>query len=308
MGPEFEEGMISRGIYLIDTEMVGFKRWTACYFVAGREKALIETGPASSARVILRKLERLGFSPRDVSYIIVTHIHLDHAGGAGALVRLMPKAKVLVHEVGAKHLEDPERLVAGSQKVLGEIVKEFGETLPVEGRVIQPLKDGDVVDLGESKRLRIVWAPGHAPHHLCLFNEGSGELFAGDAVGLHLPGVVDVLPAATPPNFDLETSVETIRKLEALNPSALLFTHYGGVRDVKQTLQLSIRKLRLWGDIIYGALRENSEISYVAEKLREQLKDELGPLRTFFGEKIFESYTIMAVHGYLNYFKKTGKF
>ena len=190
---------LPEGVTGIDTFMGGASEITAGFLLAGDRPALIETGPAKVAGAVAAGVADAGLDPADLAWIVVTHIHLDHAGGVGDLVRTFPNATVVVHPAGARHLVDPERLLASSARVYGPLMDTvYGGLTPVEAARIRAAEDGEVLDLG-GRRLELLHAPGHAKHHLAVFEPDLGALFAGDGVGVLLPSTGVLRPATPPP-------------------------------------------------------------------------------------------------------------
>ncbi|MDO8786081.1 MAG: MBL fold metallo-hydrolase, partial [Syntrophales bacterium] len=258
--------------------MFGIPGFTSAYLIAGEELAIVETGPAKSAPLIMEGIREAGFDPRDISYLIVTHVHLDHGGGAGTLVKEMPKARVVVHEKGARHMIDPSRLVKSSRMVFGSLIDEwYGEVLPVEeGRVI-PVKEGDIIDLGKGQRLRIIVSPGHASHHICIYSENEGVLFTGDAVGIYLSGSQALIPTTPPPEFDHDINVETIRCFFDLDLRLLCFSHFGCTEKVKQTLSMGIERLMKWNDTVSEMLETKASLPEITERFTQDVGKLLNP-------------------------------
>lgn len=205
--------------------MLGRAGITAAFVVRGRATALIETGPRSSLEAVLAGLEEAGVESLD--HMIVTHIHLDHAGAAGALARRFPDALVWVHARGAPHLADPSRLWSSAARIYGGAMETmWGGVDPIDGSRIKVLEDGARVDLG-GRSLRALETPGHASHHHALLDEDSGVLFAGDALGVRLPDVGVVRAATPPPEFDLTAALASVERIAAARPAAVWLTHYG---------------------------------------------------------------------------------
>src|SRR6266571_2900754 len=183
--------------------MTGRAVVTSAYLVAASEPVLIETGPTTSVDAVTLGLRSLGVGERDLAHIVVTHIHLDHAGGVGTLAARFPKATVWVHERGAPHLQDPSKLLASAGRVYGEqrLRGLFGPMDPVPADRLRSVADGDTIPLGD-RTLEVLYTPGHASHHISLVESGSGALWTGDALGIHLPDVGVLRPAtstSTPP-------------------------------------------------------------------------------------------------------------
>ena len=174
-------------------------------------------GTARSAETVREALGQLGIGPDDLATIVVTHIHLDHAGGVGDLARMFPRAEVVVHEAGARHLADPERLLASARRVFGSVLDDvFGVLAPTDAHRIRSLGATGVIDLGGGRTLEAFHAPGHASHHLGLVDSATGDLYVGDAAGIYVPETADVRPSTPPPDFDLELACASIERFRAV--------------------------------------------------------------------------------------------
>jgi glyoxylase-like metal-dependent hydrolase (beta-lactamase superfamily II) len=280
-GGEEPRGLTYRaaeGITGVDTVMAGRPRVTSAYLLHGREPTLVETGPSTSAPAVVAGLRELGLGPEDLAHVVVTHIHLDHAGGAGSLARLFPRARVWVHDRGAPHLADPTRLVASAARVYGEdtLRRVFGPVDPVPAERLRSVEDGDRIPLGD-RWLEVLHTPGHASHHVALVDSGSGAVFTGDALGIHLPDLRVLRPATPPPDVDVELGVASIRRIRERAESLLLFSHFGPVREVDELCELAERRLRRWAEVVREALDETEDLERVAELLERRTADELGP-------------------------------
>lgn len=206
--------------------------------VEGDRAALVDTGTNASLTVVLAALSAKGLTPEQVDFVILTHIHLDHAGGAGALMRALPAARLTVHPRGARHMVDPSRLVAGTIAVYGaaQARRMYGDILPVPAGRILETPEGAVIRLGE-RELTFLDTPGHARHHVCIRDGRSGHVFAGDMFGLSyreldVDGRQSVFPTTTPSQFDPAAMHASIDRLLALRPEAIYVTHYGRLREV----------------------------------------------------------------------------
>jgi glyoxylase-like metal-dependent hydrolase (beta-lactamase superfamily II) len=198
----------------------------------------------------------LGVGATDLAHIVVTHIHVDHAGGAGALLRDYPRSTLWVHERGARHLVDPTRLIASTERTYGaeRMHRLYGTTLPCpEGR-IRTVGDDDRIPLGP-RTLRVVHTPGHASHHIALFDEAIGSLFTGEAIGSYLPWGPAFRPALPPPEVDVEAASSTIDRLEATRPTTLLTSHFGPVPDVEEAFDRARSGLAAWSGAAERVLR-----------------------------------------------------
>ncbi|MFD0886629.1 MBL fold metallo-hydrolase [Streptosporangium algeriense] len=267
-------------VYEIDTRMAGYSGITAGYLILGDRPCLVETGTATSAPVVRDALASLGVGPGDLATIVVTHIHLDHAGGVGDLAGFYPGAEIVVHEKGARHLADPSRLMTSARMVWGDKLDVlFGEMAPTEAARIRALGDTGSVDLGNGRTLSSHYSPGHAKHHVGLIDSGTGDLYVGDAAGVYLPQTGDLRPATPPPDFDLRTALDSIALFEALGPQRLLFSHYGPVDDVQETLERSAEELRVWVDLTRQAHSAGMDLDHAVAMVRERTRERYAALR-----------------------------
>jgi glyoxylase-like metal-dependent hydrolase (beta-lactamase superfamily II) len=259
---------VAPGITAIDTFFAGRERYTAAYLLKAREPAVVETGPTTSLEHVAAGLERLGIGPRDLAHVLVTHIHLDHAGGVGALAERYPDATVWVHERGARHLADPTRLVASATMIYGDerMAKLFGHVDPVPAQRIRGLSDGDVVDLGD-RSLTAIATPGHAKHQVALLDSRTGAVFTGDALGIHPPDVPILRPATPPPDYDLELALESIERIRALAGELVLFSHFGPVREVDRICELAARRFRDWTEAVRRAMEHTTDLDEIVAAL-----------------------------------------
>ncbi len=270
---------VAENIYLIDDQLFSIPRWGSVYLLNEERKALIETGPATSASTVLDEIRKIGVSPEDIAYIIVTHIHLDHAGGAGVLIKEMPQAQVLVHYKGARHLINPTRLVDGTIEAQGkEVLARHGAVLPIETHRVQAIHDGDTIRLGKKQVLEFIDAPGHTKHELCIYETRNGGLFSGDAAGVYMAENDILLPYHPPPDFNLERCLNTLERLAKLTPSMIYYSHLGVSNKVQDNLQLAMKKLRVWDDIVAKAIKEDA-FNDAPRRLIAQACAELEPIR-----------------------------
>lgn len=236
---------IAPGVRAVDLWDRGRPHHTSGYMINAPRPALVDTGAALSVPRWLEAFAEIGIAPSEIVYVIVTHIHLDHSGGAGVLLRHLPAARVVVHRHGARHLADPSRLIAGARHVFGERLEEyFGlpEAIP-EARLLVPDPEGGV-DLGGGHRLRFFDAPGHARHQHMILDPAIGSLFCGDELGGRYIGVASdyVLPDAAPNQFDPEAMLRSASLACALRPDALLFAHFGRYPRDCETLRLRLEE------------------------------------------------------------------
>jgi glyoxylase-like metal-dependent hydrolase (beta-lactamase superfamily II) len=267
---------VADGITAIDTLMGGRARYTAAYLLDAAEPTLVETGPGTSVEPVALALDHFGIGPRELAHIVLTHIHLDHAGGVGQLAERFPTATVWVHERGAAHLVDPTRLVASTARVWGEreMRELFGPAEPVDDERVRPLHDADVIRMGD-RELEVLDTPGHASHHVALADSRTGAVFTGDALGIHVPDLPVLRPATPPPEFDLERYVASIERIRGAARSLLLFAHFGPLTDVDGTCELAIRRVRDWAGVVENGLRETEDPDELAARLEAAALDDI---------------------------------
>ncbi|HWC12186.1 MAG TPA: MBL fold metallo-hydrolase [Acidimicrobiales bacterium] len=265
---------VAPGVVQLDTLLGGWERVTAGYLVEGPAPVLVETGSQSSVPALVAALDGQGVGPGDLAAVVVTHVHLDHAGGVGDVARAFPGATVYVHEKGARHLADPSRLVESAGRVYGELLDRlYGRLAPTDADRIRVLGDGEAIALGGGRVLTAIDSPGHAKHHLGLLDSGTGLLFAGDAVGVRLPDVGVLRPATPPPDFDLDAAVASLGRFAAHRPRALALAHFGVVPgDPLALLTEAEEALRRWADAAERAYRQGAD---VADALTAAFADEL---------------------------------
>jgi glyoxylase-like metal-dependent hydrolase (beta-lactamase superfamily II) len=231
---------LDHGITVVDTGFVR-PRFDASYLlVENGRAAFIETGPNSAVPRLLAALEAQGLERDAVDYVIPTHIHLDHAGGVGLLMSKLPRAKLVIHPRGARHMIDPTVLVEGARAVYGREVadRDYGELVSVPAERIVTTEEGMVIELG-GRPLRFADTPGHARHHNCIWDEASRGWFTGDTFGIAYPDLYTshgpyMLPATAPVQFDQSALHETVARLLAQRPDVMYLTHYGAVRDAEK--------------------------------------------------------------------------
>jgi glyoxylase-like metal-dependent hydrolase (beta-lactamase superfamily II) len=268
------------GVMGIDTRMTGRALVTSAYLVTGSEPALIETGPTTSVDAVSLGLRTLGIQERDLAHIVVTHIHLDHAGGVGTLAARYPNATVWVHERGAPHLADPTKLLASAARVYGEqrLRGLFGPMDPVPADRLRSISDGDKIPLGD-RDLEVLYTPGHASHHVSLIDSTSGALWTGDALGIHLPDVRVLRPATPPPDIDLDVATASIERIRERAETVLMFSHYGPVHEVAEICEIATSRWQAWAGIVREALEESEELERVTEILRKRTASEFDDAR-----------------------------
>jgi glyoxylase-like metal-dependent hydrolase (beta-lactamase superfamily II) len=269
---------IGPGVLEIDTLLGGWERMTAGYLIEGPAPVLVETGSQSSVPTLLAALAELGLAGRDLAGIVVTHIHLDHAGGVGDVARAFPTATVYVHEKGARHLADPTRLIDSAARVYGPLLDSlYGRLDPTPPERIHVLDDGEEIDVGPGRTLTAVDSPGHAKHHLGLHDSISGVLFAGDAVGVKLPDGGVLRPSTPPPDFDLDQALTSLRKFAARRPSGIALAHYGLLEQPEELLAEAEETLTLWAETAETAYREGRDIADALAARFDPLMGDIDP-------------------------------
>jgi glyoxylase-like metal-dependent hydrolase (beta-lactamase superfamily II) len=278
----------------IDADLVRPRMASIHLLQSGTRLALVDTGTSHTVPAVLDTIVARGRTPADVDWVVLTHIHLDHAGGAGALMQALPDARLLVHPRGARHMIDPSKLVASATSVYGEetMRASYGDILPVPAERVVESHDGMEIDFGD-RRLTVFDTPGHARHHHAILDSTSHGIFTGDACGLAYPDLtVDgrpfIIPTTTPVQFEPEAMRESVERLTALRPECLYLTHFGRVDGVPALRDDLLRRLDAHVRIGREAARfETLEARFasVADDLRGYLLRELDAHGSRLGEK-----------------------
>src|SRR5713226_4226050 len=223
--------------------------------------ALVDPGPGSTLETLHRELQTHGLSVSDLDAILLTHIHLDHAGASGALVREQPRLPVYVHKNGAPHMADPSKLLASAQRLWpNELQRLFGEMLPVPAENLRILEGGETLTLGSSK-LEVVYTPGHASHHVSYFDHDEGVAFVGDTTGVRIEGHSYVMPATPPPDIDLEIWENSFTAILERKPARLFLTHFGFSENPAEHVLLFRERLHKWAEMAEKSMRSASDES-----------------------------------------------
>jgi glyoxylase-like metal-dependent hydrolase (beta-lactamase superfamily II) len=262
-------------IRCLDTHQYGVPGRGAVYVIAGARSAIVETGTPRAAPMLVDALR-----DADLAYIFVTHVHLDHAGGAGALAAEHPEATVVAHPQAVRHLADPTRLVDGVRKASPDLFPLYGTPTPIPQDRLLAAGDGEQFGLGAGIEIEVVHGPGHAPHQTCFFERPDRVLFTGDAVGNF--GIPFDVPLTVPPGFDRQASRTTLRRLRSLEPERLAFTHFGlSEGDSIGHIDRYEAELDAWFERIARLRRSGSEEHVVREILAASRYDGLGPSDRF---------------------------
>ena len=264
--------LLAPGVWQIDTLLGGWEEVNSVFLIEADQPCLVETGPQLDSDRVIEGLSRHGLGADDLAWIVLTHIHLDHAGAVGEIAQRFPQAKVVCHPKGLRHLADPTRLIAASAQVYGARLDSlYGRMTPVDPDRLVAAEDGGVIALGRGKELTFVYSPGHAKHHIGVLEADSGVLLVGDAVGVKLPGAGPLRPATPPDDFDLELAVGSLHKFLELRPQQLILTHFGSAGEPEEVLREAEDQLRTWATIAKDAYLEQPEIDHIEEALLQRL-------------------------------------
>ncbi len=263
---------------VIDNLHLGQPQIIATCLFRGTAPFLVDPGPTSTLGNLEAGLAAAGLSLADLQAILLTHIHLDHAGATGTILARYPHIQVYVHAEGAAHIIDPQRLVTSASRLYGDMMDTlWGEMLPVPETAITTLRGGESLQLGE-RRVDVYDAPGHAPHHLIYFDTLSRAACIGDNGGCRLPGYDYISPTAPPPTINLEDWEQTLNLIGELEPRMLLLTHFGRHDDVTTHLERYRRQLRHWAEVVRAGLERGADQAAIEADLlaleRAALPDE----------------------------------
>ena len=267
---------IAPGIDFVDVQFLGFPSIIATAVLHGPGGvALVDPGPSTSLTALRRALDQKGIRIADVRQVLLTHIHLDHAGSTGSLLDENPSTEVFVHERGAAHLADPSKLLASAGRLYGQDMERlWGEVRPVPAARIRPLAGGERLTAG-GREVEVAYTPGHASHHVSYFEPSSRVAFVGDTAGIRRGSGVYVLPASPPPDIDLDAWRASEQQILAWNPDTLFLTHFGPFQGARQHFQQLMERLEEWNRIIRRLLRDEAltdderQSLFVAEATRD---------------------------------------
>jgi glyoxylase-like metal-dependent hydrolase (beta-lactamase superfamily II) len=264
-------------------------------------------GYRSSAENVIRDLSAYGISDDDLHYLLPTHVHLDHAGSCGTLARRFPTASILSHPRGEPHLIDPARLVKGATEIFQEdLMQRYGAPDPISNKRVRSILDDEQIALGNGVTLRAVWTPGHAPHHLSYFLEGTNALFTGDAVGVYRPGFPVLIPTTPPPSFNLELALESLDRLIGLTPVQLLTPHYGLLANAGEMLEENVGALLRWRSRLENLASNKSSIEEVLEILTVDICKRIGGSPPDLPDSLRTTLRV-SVLGFLGYLERSSE-
>jgi glyoxylase-like metal-dependent hydrolase (beta-lactamase superfamily II) len=260
----------------IDVEHLGNKQVIACCLLEGHgQAALVDPGPTSSLPTLLAKLERRNLRATDLTAILLTHIHLDHAGATGTLVKMNPRLRVFVHERGAPHMIRPVRLLESAQRLYGPLMDYlWGEFLPVPDANIHVLRGGERVAIG-GRTLEVEYTPGHASHHVSYFDSSTGVAFTGDTTGIRIANRPALLPPTPPPDIDLELWSASLDLISRRQPQQLFLTHFGAAGPVDAHLAMMREALHRWAERVRKSLENHLDDAARAQQFVRDVYEDL---------------------------------
>ena len=288
---------VAEGTFRLITRIPGMPTLFSIYIIKETSGVLIEPGPAALIPAIQDAINGLGLG--SLEYIIPTHIHLDHAGAVGRLSQLFPQAKVVVHPQGVNHIVDPTRLIQSTRMAFGEDFETiYGEILPVPESRVKIVEDKERLSV-DSREVMIIHTPGHAPHHMAVFDIKTRGLFCGEALGLLYSDSSEPLPAVAPPALDVEAYLSSMERLRQLNPRLLFYSHGNSSDEPEKAIPSVIKNTKTVGEAILGALKTGETEEAVIRNIGEYIWKR-------FGVRLEEYDLASNVRGYIHYFKKKG--
>lgn len=295
---------LNEAVSIIDTEALGAPNVVAAYLVTGKETALIDMGYESSAQLVIEDVANFGAGPNGLDYLLPTHVHLDHSGSCGTLAKRFVTATILVHPKGQPHLAAPDRLWKGAGQLFGDdLMARYGRPEPIEQKRLRIASDDEVVDLGGGVRLRTLWTPGHASHHLSYEWEGHRAFFTGDAVGVYYPDFSTLLPTTPPTSFNLEQTLRSLERIRENSPSKFYTPHYGVVKDATHWIGENVKALLHWSDFIKSRIARGLSEEEIAKALTDDACRNTGRPFSEVPDYALVSIKISAL-GFLRYLKE----
>ena len=272
------------GISVIDSEYYS-KDFAAIYLLKQKNKVIIiETGTNYSVPYVKEALSQIGLSFSDVSYVIPTHVHLDHAGGAGLLMMQCQNAALVVHPRGARHLIDPSKLVAGAKAVYGETkFKEYyGEIFPIDANRVIQADDNFILDF-DGRELRFIDTPGHARHHFCIWDKATKSMFTGDTFGISYRDLdhqdeLYILPSTSPVQFDPEALIQSINRIMEFKPERVCLTHFSAIKPTKKATNKLIESIHFVSNLAIKYADKNDSESIIYKKMMDYFLEGLNEI------------------------------
>jgi glyoxylase-like metal-dependent hydrolase (beta-lactamase superfamily II) len=281
---------LAAGLDYVDLQFLGRPQIIATAVLRGAGGvALVDPGPSTTLDGLSKMLRVQGIGLRDVREILLTHIHLDHAGATGSLVAANPAIQVFVHTMGAPHLIDPTKLLASATRLYGDDMSRlWGDVLPVPAGNVKLLKNAERISAG-GRELDVAPTPGHAVHHVTYFDRSSGVAFAGDVAGIRRGSGKYILPPTPPPDIDLEAWRTSADRILAWDPDTLFLTHFGPHRGARLHFQQLFERLDVWSALVRRLLLDASIDD--AERERRFVQEALDDIRRSVGDAEAEHYS-----------------
>ena len=272
------------GISVIDSEYYS-KDFAAIYLLKQKNKVIIiETGTNYSVPNVKEALSQIGLSFSDVSYVIPTHVHLDHAGGAGLLMMQCQNAALVVHPRGARHLIDPSKLVAGAKAVYGEnkFKEYYGEIFPIDANRVIQAADNFILDF-DGRELRFIDTPGHARHHFCIWDKATKSMFTGDTFGISYRDLdhqdeLYILPSTSPVQFDPEALIQSINRIMEFKPERVCLTHFSAIKPTKKATNKLIESIHFVSNLAIKYADKNDSESIIYTKMMDYFLEGLNEI------------------------------
>jgi glyoxylase-like metal-dependent hydrolase (beta-lactamase superfamily II) len=303
-------------LWVIDTLFQGAPGIIASFLLTGPAGlALVDVGSAASLSHLLAGIRATGHDPSEIQHILLTHVHLDHAGATGALLAHTPSARVYVHHIGAPHLINPDKLLASATRIYGDQMSQlWGDILPVPAERVIAIDDGSELRVGE-RSLRALYTPGHAIHHVAFHDPAHDVIFTGDIGGVRLEGISYVRPPTPPPDLNLEDWSASIERLRALRPRALYLPHFGEVAgDLDAHFDELRARLYAWGELMLQGMRAGRDDRELADDLAAASDPDVARSVCSSGSEerawavaryeLATNYS-MSAQGYVRYYRKT---
>lgn len=268
-------------IDILDTKWVGRPRSiAAALLLANGHRALVDPGPESTLGTLREQLGEHALSVADLDAILLTHVHLDHAGASGALVRENPRLAVYVHERGAQHMADPAKLLASAARLWpNDLQRLFGKTLAVPAENLRVLQGGETLRLG-GRKVDVVYTPGHASHHVSYLDDAEGVAFVGDTTGIRIENGPYILPATPPPDIDLSIWESSFAAILGRRPQRLFLTHFGYSEEPAAHIAEFRERLHRWAEVAADVLREAPDDAAAQQafvsRSRAEMEQQLG--------------------------------
>jgi len=292
---------VSERVYMLDTYALGQPGTVGAYLIKGPKPTLVDCGYASSYESVLAGLAEAGVMPSDMRYLVPTHVHLDHAGAAGRLVKQMPNVEVVAHERSVPHLVDPTRLIESSTRVFGEMIMGlYGTPDPIPAERVTAVGKESHLDLGDGLAATLIHSPGHAPHQISVLLDDTKALLTADAVGIVYPGMKGLIPTTPPPSFNPAELVASVGKLRQTTPSALLVPHFGLRKDVDWVFERTTDLVQLWVDKVKVLWKEGKSLDEVSEAMEIDVSRDAGATELPIHAKVSLRTSVMGIMHYLD--------